>query len=444
MRQKLQIQPKLYGPWPDHPFSQELAVMAAILDAHPVIAELAWQDLVQGRRHDTGAPGMEAMAVVKAAVLHKLVGVSYERLAFHLFDSKSCRLFLGLGPFDTGPSASALQDNISRLRAVTWEAINRVLVQWAQREGIEAGRRMRFDSTPVEAHIHHPSDSSLLNDLVKVICRSVKKAELPKSLRCRDRRRVAKRLACQIVHANNAKHRKSLYRRLLRHCRELYQEVLDIVTRLDGRRGELREVLTHWMELMQKVIEQARQRVLLGRELPAKEKIVSVFETHVDILAKQRRDTVFGHKICLAGGASCLITDCTIEQGNPPDSLLAPKMIVRHEGIYGKVPRQAAWDGGFASQTNLKAIKAYGVKDVAFHKRRGLKVSDMVKSSWVFRQLRNFRAGIEGCISALKRVFGLDRCNWRGQKHFHAYVWTSIIAYNLVVLARHCIDKKLL
>ncbi|MBV1736809.1 MAG: transposase [Desulfarculus sp.] len=59
-------------------------------------------------------------------------------------------------------------------------------------------------------------------------------------------------------------------------------------------------------------------------------------------------------------------------------------------------------------------------------------------------QLRNFSAGIEGCISALKRVFGLDRCNWRGQEHFHAYVWTSIITYNLVVLARCCIGKKLL
>ena len=444
MRQKQQIQPKLCGPWPDHPFSRELAVMAAILDAHPVIAELAWQDIVQGRRHDTGAPGMEVMAVVKAAVLHKVMGLSYERMAFHLFDSVSCRLFVGLGHFDDGPSASALQDNISHLRASTWEAINRVLVKWAQKEGIEAGRKMRFDSTPVEAHIHHPTDSSLLNDLVRVICRDIHKANLPKSLRCRDRRRVTRKLALNIINANNGKKRKSLYRKLLNQCQDLYQDVLDIVMRLEDKRKEIQQQLAYWLELMQRAIEQTRQRVLLGRELPATEKIVSVFETHVDILSKQHRDTVFGHKICLAGGASCLITDCTIEHGNPPDSLLAPKMIVRHEGIYGKAPRQAAWDGGFASKSNLKAIKAYGVQDAAFHKRRGLQISDMVKSSWVFRQLWNFRAGIEGCISALKRVFGLDRCNWRGQEHFHAYVWTSIIAYNLVVLARHCIDKKLI
>lgn len=444
MRQKRQIQLKLSGPWPDHPFSQELAVMAAILDAHPAMAELAWQDLVQGRRHDTGAPGMEAMAVIKAAVLQKMLGVSYERLAFHLADSTSCRRFLGLGSFDIAPSASALQDNISRLSPSTWESINRVLIKWAQKAGIEPGRKMRFDSTAVAANIHHPTDSSLLNDLVRVICRSIKKAGLPKSMVCRDRRRVARKLVLGILNAKNAKHRKCLYRKLLRQCQGLYQQVLDIVIRLDDCRPELKAQLAHWLDLLQKVIEQTRQRVLLGRKVPAPEKIVSVFEPHADILVKDRRDTVFGHKICLASGASCLITDCTIEDGNPPDSLLAPKIIVRHEGIFGQPPRQASFDGGFASKSNLEAIKAYGVNDVAFHKKRGLKISDMVKSSWVFRQLRNFRAGIEGCISVLKRVFGLDRCNWRGREHFHAYVWTSIIAYNLTVLARHCLDRALI
>ena len=81
---------------------------------------------------------------------------------------------------------------------------------------------------------------------------------------------------------------------------------------------------------------------------------------------------------------------------------------------------------------------------MAFHKKRGLEVADMVRSSWVYKQLRNFRAGIEGNISTLKRVFGLSRCNRRGRENFLAYVWTSILAYNLVALARHRIDEALL
>lgn len=79
---------------------------------------------------------------------------------------------------------------------------------------------------------------------------------------------------------------------------------------------------------------------------------------------------------------------------------------------------------------------ASGVKDVAFSKRRGFAVLDMVKSNWVYKQLRNFRAGIEANISTLKRAFGLDRCNWSGREAFKQYVWSSIVSYNLLVLAR--------
>ena len=47
-----------------------------------------------------------------------------------------------------------------------------------------------------------------------------------------------------------------------------------------------------------------------------------------------------------------------------------------------------------------------GVRDVVFHKKRGLSIESMVKSRWVYRKLRNFRAGIEANISCLKRALG--------------------------------------
>ena len=61
---------------------------------------------------------------------------------------------------------------------------------------------------------------------------------------------------------------------------------------------------------------------------------------------------------------------------------------------------------------------------------------DMVKSRWVYRKLRNFRAGIEANISCLKRAYGLSRCTWKGLDHFKAYVWSSVVAYNLALFAR--------
>ena len=103
-----------------------------------------------------------------------------------------------------------------------------------------------------------------------------------------------------------------------------------------------------------------------------------------------------------------------------------------------RTPQKVAFDGGFSSQENLKKAKEKdGIMDVCFSKGRGLKIKDMCRSNWIYKQLRNFRAGIESGISWLKRSLGLDRCQWKGFKSFKSYVWASIISANLLTMARH-------
>ena len=162
-----------------------------------------------------------------------------------------------------------------------------------------------------------------------------------------------------------------------------------------------------------------------GEAVAAGEKIVSLFEPHADIIVKGGREVEYGHKLNLTTGRSGLILDLVIEAGNPADSERFLPMLERHIAFYGGAPRQAAADGGFASRHNLGQAKALGVRDVAFHKKAGLRIMDMVKSRGVYRKLRNFRAGIEAGISCLKRAYGLARCAWRGLAHFQAYVWSS-------------------
>src|SRR5271155_1221877 len=111
-------------------------------------------------------------------------------------------------------------------------------------------------------------------------------------------------------------------------------------------------------------------------------------------------------------------------------------MLERHIAHQDTAPRQTASDGGYASIANLEQAKALGVHDVVFHKKRGIAIEAMAKSRWLYRKLRNFRAGIEANISCLKRAFGLDRCTWRGLAHFQSYVWSSVVAYNLALFAR--------
>ena len=194
--------------------------------------------------------------------------------------------------------------------------------------------------------------------------------------------------------------------------------------------------LRHYWELLDKVMDQTERRILKGEKVPAEDKVVSIFEEHSDINYTRGRETLFGHKVYLTGGKSSLILDCRVVEGNPADSSQMKPMLRRHFEHYGLYPRQASLDGGFASQENLKWAKKQGIEDVAFAKKGKLKVPDRVRSSWVYRQLRRFRAGIEGCISMLKRVFGADRCTWKGWDHFQQYVQLSVLSYNLLVLAR--------
>ena len=191
----------------------------------------------------------------------------------------------------------------------------------------------------------------------------------------------------------------------------------------------------HYRPLIERIIAQTERRVH-GETVAASEKIVSLFEPHADIIVKGGRDVQYGHKLNLTTGRSGLILDLVIEAGNPADSERFLPMLKRHIAFYGQAPRQTAADGGFASRDNLAQAKALGVQDAAFHKKAGLRIMDMVKSNWVYRKLRNFRAGIEADISCLKRAYGLARCLWRGLDHFTAYVWSSAVAYNLALFAR--------
>lgn len=138
----------------------------------------------------------------------------------------------------------------------------------------------------------------------------------------------------------------------------------------------LAEELERFTDLSKQVIDQTERRVLHGEKVPASEKMVSLFEPHTDIIMKDRRETFYGHKVCLSSGHSNLITDCLITEGNPADSTLTIHMLDRHDKVFDRYPLKVALDGGFASKANLEAAKARGIKDVCFAKRRGLHVED--------------------------------------------------------------------
>jgi len=409
MRQLFQEQLPLAGPLVDHPHARDLLGIDRILEDHPGMLALVLQDLQRGGRLPaTGREGMTADQVLRAAVLKQLQRWTYDELSFHLADSMSYRAFCGMGALlGKGPSRGTLQRNIKRIQEDTWESINRVLLGAATRHGVEKGRKVRTDGTVTQCHIHEPRDSSLLWDCVRVLTRlQLKAREKFGVTRFPKRLRRAKRRSLAVLNARNERQRRSAYRDLLKVTEETLAYARDVQAELEAWAAlpeavVLAAQLRHYGLLTVAVIDQTERRVLLGESVPASEKIVSIFEDHTDIIVKDKRETHYGHKLTLTAGGSGLILDWVIEDGNPADSKLVTRSILRMKEIYGRVPRQAAFDGCYASRDNLREAKALGVKDVAFSKKRALEVLDMVKSQWVYKRLTNFRAGIEAWISFL-------------------------------------------
>ncbi len=431
----------LEQPYIEHSHAAELAIISQILSLHPGIAELVGQDLVRGLAcPHTGARGMSGDQVLRVLVLKQMNGFSYRELEFHLADSVTYRTFCRFGALEPTPSRATLAENLRKVRAETLEAIGKVVLGYAAKKGVERGRKVRVDSTVVETTIHAPTDSSLLWDGIRVLTRLLKRADERFGFGLyTDHTKRAKRRMLAVQHTGSASERTAAYHDLLKVAKKVVGYVQRSVEHLEGDADatRLKGELTHFAGLLERVMDQTHRRVFGGEKVRAADKLVSLFEPHTDIIVKDRRDTLFGHKIFVTGGASGLILDCKIERGNPPDTALALPMLERQEALYGRVPRQAALDGGFASKDNLKDAKALGIQDVCFQKKRGLTVGEMTRSSWVYKRLRDFRAGIEGLISFLKRAFGLDRCTWRGAEAFGSYVQASVLTANLLTLARH-------
>jgi transposase, IS5 family len=448
MRHKFTSQMNLFSPILRSSIVKELKGISDILDATPSVMDRVFKDLTATHRTDTGREGMTAEQVLRCAILKQYRELTYEELAFHLEDSDAFRNFarLEMGQY---PSKSILQENIKAITEGTWEAIHRDILEYAAREKIEKGRTVRVDSTAVETDIHHPTDATLLADGVRIITRWLtegKELNPRPAYQFSDHQRVVKKRVMTILNARKDVVREKAYRDLLYYAGLVKSYAESAIPELTSFKGhtvtdtftahELARRLERAVRILGKVIDQTERRVLRGEKVPASEKIVSFFEDHTDIIVKGRRDTEYGHKVFLTGGASTMILGCLIVRGNPADSDQYRSLLSQHGKWYGIMPRQVTADGGFASRENLAFARENGVKDAVFAKKRGLSVLDMAKSAWVYKKLRNFRAGIEAGISTLKRAFGLDRCTWSGWEGFKRYVLSSIVSYNLLVLAR--------
>ncbi len=236
------------------------------------------------------------------------------------------------------PRHDAFHRGFTRLTPATLKAINELVVAAAVDLELEDGRQLRVDTTVVQTDIHHPTDNTLLWDVVRVVTRLVGRlAEALGRRRIkgfRDRTRSARRRMLEIQRMTTRQRQEQqtgTYRELIGIAEEVLQSarmVLRNTRKTHGRDmiadmviAETRKEIEHFCSLGARVIDQSRRRVLNGEQVPTAEKLYSIFEPHTDLIKRGKVQTPieFGHKVFLAESARGLITQYEVLDGNPVD-----------------------------------------------------------------------------------------------------------------------------
>src|SRR6516225_2246001 len=309
-----------------------LAAIADFLDEHDEIIEAIRGNLRCGlKRPDTGRKGLTAQQVLRSLILMRVKNWDYRELRERIADGLTLRRFTDFNAQPV-PKHDAFQRAFTRLTPQTLKLVNELLVQAAVAMGLEDGSKLRVDTTVVATDIHHPTDNTLLWDVVRVVTRLV--GQLADTIErpikgFRNRTRAARRRMLAITQRQTqqrGKYRELIgiaeevvegARRGLRHTRKVRAK--DVPSQLALE--ELRREIEHYCGLGERVVDQARRRVLQGEQVANAEKIYSIFEPHTDLImrGKVRTPVEFGHKVFLAESAQGLITQYEVLNGNPSD-----------------------------------------------------------------------------------------------------------------------------
>jgi transposase, IS5 family len=339
------------------------------------------------------------------------------------------------------------------------ETLHARLIAMAQQQHVVEGRKMRVDTTVVEANIHYPTDSSLLGDGVRVLTRTMKKVTAiagKVGATLRDRSRSVRRRLIEIGRIARSKGvpRQEKLTRAYRQLLSATSRVVGQATRFSREIGarvkrtsdvlqhvaleSLRQELDTFVPRVQQVMRQTRARIF-GGNTHAKEKLLSLFEPSTEVIRKGKagKPNEFGKMVKLQEAEQQIITAYVVYEQRPSDSDLLTPALDAHAQTFGRMPRLVAGDAAFYSGTNEAAAHAKGVTRVSIPNRstKSAERKREQKKRW-FKNGQKWRTGCEGRISVVKRRHGLNRCRYKGDDGMKRWVGLGVIADNLINIGR--------
>jgi IS5 family transposase len=248
----------------------------------------------------------------------------------------------------------------------------------------------------------------------------------------------------------SAQQLKPLYTQLIRMVEDLFDWARSVQKELvrsrrplsvmdAARAAAIVEQIDHYIELGQRVVDQAWRRVIEGKRVPNEEKLFSIFESHTELIkrGKAGKDVEFGHMIQIQQVGGKFITDYDVFDKRPVEYELLESVLKTHKKLFGHYPDELAGDKGYYESMDAIDRLQRKVPMVSIAKKgRRTPAETEREHDPLFRLAQRFRAGVEGTISFLKRMLRLARCFNKGWEHFVSTIGQTIFAHNLLVLAR--------
>jgi transposase, IS5 family len=445
-------------------FEPELAHLDELLD-DDALFNLVKADLLKRcpKSSRLGRHSTPVEVILRMLVVKRLYNFSYEQTERFVNDSivlrQFTRLYLQRSPDDT-----TLIRWANVIGSETVRALNDRAVELAHSLKATRARKLRIDGMVVETNIHHPTDSALLGDGVRVISRLLRRARkmLPTEeidrlgkevFRTRNRsvRRTAQKLH-RIARRKGEQAKRDLkaaYQKLIAitqaSCSQATQVVEALQSQAVGGAEGLLERLEHFLSLVERGIDQATRRVLEAEHLPASEKLLSLFEEHTQIITRHKagKPREFGRKVLIDEVDGGIISRYEVLSQSGSERTRLPESLRAHQEYFGRAPYLLAGDRGLYSVENEKAAHQAGVERVVLPKNGKLsgRRKHHERQRW-FRRGFRFRAGIEGRISVLDRTFGLDVCLDHGEEGMGRWVGWGILAHNLRQIARTQVARQ--
>jgi IS5 family transposase len=440
-------------------FEPVLARLDTLLD-DDALFQAVKADLARRRPRtaETGRPSTPVEVILRLLIARRLYGWSYAEAEHFVGDSLVLRQFCRLG-LERAPDDTTLLRWAALIRPETLDALLDHVVALARQLKVTRGRKLRVDSTVVETDVHHPTDSSLLADGVRMLGRLVRRArpavgEALAGVRdaFRTRTRSARR-QLQRIH-RLARRQGELAER---EQRDAYGRLCDVARRVVRQAERVRRALgegaatgaraaerlatglDRLLPLVRRAIDQAERRVLRGERVPAEEKVLSLVEPHTTLIARHKpgKKVEFGRKLWLAEADGGIVTDVQVLDGNPPDAPHVAPTLDRHTRQFGRPPGLLAGDRGCSTAAVRRDAATAGVRRVALpHTGPPTAASRARERERWFRRGYRWRAGIEGRIGVLQRAYGLDRCPDHGAAGLERWVGLGVLTANLVTIAR--------